>query len=171
MTRPLLAALTAAVLLLGAAGCSTEGDPVPSTSREQLSERPTLEEQTERFEQMQDEVQERLGADLGLTAWTRRESGDTGLCDNGEVPDARVAFLPGRLLTGGVPDAAWQSAVDLLAEVAEPYGFDRVERVVDRPGEHEVVLHGEHEALVRFGTLQNATLGVTTGCHLLASDG
>ena len=56
----------------------------------------------------------------------------------------------------------------MLVEVAEPYGFDRLITVVDRPGEHEVELRGEPEALVRFGALENATLDVVTGCHLVA---
>ena len=171
MTRLLPAAATAVVLLLAAAGCSTGGDPVPYTTREQLAQRPSLEEQRARFEQLQDEVQERLGAELGLTAWSPLDSETTAACDNGEVPEASIAFLQARLLTGGVPDASWQQAVDVLVEVAEPYGFDSLERVVDDPGEHEVVLRGEHEALIRFGTLQNATLGVTTGCHLMEAGG
>jgi hypothetical protein len=68
-----------------------------------------------------------------------------------------------------VPDAQWPQAAQVVADVAGRAGFGPAETVVDRPGEHEIVLRGERGALLRFGTLEHATLAVETGCHLPAA--
>lgn len=136
------------------------------SSLEDLRELPSLEQRTEALTQMVGQVEQRLAAELGLSDWSTSDEGSQALCDDGQVEGARMAFLPTRLLPGGVADASWRAAVDVLVEVAGPYGFGAAETVVDNPGEHEVVLHGERESLIRFGTLQNATLDVLTGCHL-----
>jgi hypothetical protein len=67
-----------------------------------------------------------------------------------------------------VPDAQWDRAAVLTEQVLRDFGFGAAETVVDNPGEHEVVLRGQLGALVRFGTLANATLALETGCHLPA---
>jgi hypothetical protein len=157
--------LLAAVLVLTA--CSG-GDPM-NAPRESLEQQPTLAQAVDSLGEMAAEVERRLGAELGLTAWSTSQEAGESLCGEGEVEDARVAYLPTRALAGGVPDADWERAVDVLVDVVSGYGFGPPETVVDDPGEHEVVLVDEREALVRFGTLQNATLEVVTGCHLLGS--
>jgi hypothetical protein len=157
--------LLAVVLALPA--CSG-GDPM-NASREALEGQPTLEQAVDTLGEMAAEVERRLGGELGLTAWSTSLQAGQSFCGEGEVEDARTASLPTRKLTGGVPDADWERAVDVVSDVASGYGFGPPERVVDRPGEHEVVLVDDREALVRFGTLQNATLEVVTGCHLLGS--
>ena len=70
------------------------------------------------------------------------------------------------LLTGGVPEAAWPQAGTLVQQRAATFGFRAVDVVVDRPGEHEIVLRGEWGSLLRFGSLKNATSSLETGCHL-----
>lgn len=61
--------------------------------------------------------------------------------------------------------------VDLVrvGDVAAESGFGPPFTVVDNPGEHEIALQGEREAVLTFGTLQNATLAISYGCHLPAA--
>ena len=54
----------------------------------------------------------------------------------------------------------------LVERVAGQYGFGPAQVVVDRPGEHDIVLDGERESTLTFGTALNATLSTVTGCHL-----
>lgn len=134
----------------------------------QLADRPTSEERVAELTRAQDAVRARLEQELGLTRWSDTELGGGAGCAEFPVSDGRTAFLSGLTLTGGVPDAHWDRAAVLTEQVLRDFGFGAAETVVDNPGEHEVVLRGQLGALVRFGTLANATLALETGCHLPA---
>lgn len=166
--RALPAALL--VLLLAGTACSDDGRPSmddTSKARTELLQRPPLESEVARLEALRTAVRDALSAELGLTRWSDRDDATGAACDDFDDVDARTAFLDSLLLTGGVPDAQWPKAVDVLAKVAGGSGFGAPETVVDNPGEHEVVLRGERGSLIRFGTgSKNATLAVEAGCHL-----
>lgn len=177
MTRSQLLSRTrtaagALALLLALTGCTDDDGGTVDQRQQQdaeLRQRPTLEQEQARLTTVRDEVRDRLAADLGLTAWSDRDNANGAGCGELDQSSGKTAFLSTLLLTGGVPDARWQAAADLVAAVAAAHGFGAVDVVVDRPGEHEIVLRGEHGSLLRFGTLQNATLALATGCHLPAA--
>lgn len=166
-----LVALIAALLLLGSAGCSHQGGTVDdkTAARATLLKRPTLEAETARITAVRDAVRNALDARLGLDRWSDLGSADEAGCAEFDDLKARTRFLSSLLLTGGVPDAQWPAAVKIVAEVAAPAGFGAPETVVDRPGQHDVVLRGERGSRLTFGTMANATLALEVGCHLPAS--
>lgn len=133
-----------------------------------LRDRPSIEAEVARLTEARDAVAEALGSRLGLDGWGVLDEGSTAGC--ADAPDAggQTVFLPALLREGGVPDEAWDRAVEVVAEVAGAEGFGAPETVVDSPGQHQVVLRGERESLLRFSTLQRATLELETGCHLPA---
>lgn len=135
-----------------------------------LRERPSLEQEQARLTAVRDEVRNSLADRLGLTEWSQPDQGNAAGCADYPDSDGRTAFLPLLALSGGVPDATWDQAVTVVEDVAGGAGFGPAETVVDRPGQHEVVLRGERESLLRFGTLQNATLRLEAGCHLPERD-
>lgn len=136
----------------------------------QLRERPTSEVQVTRLRALREQVRDQLSAELGLTAWSERGNGGRAGC--GEWPDSsgETVVLESLLLTGGVPDEQWPTAVEVVTRTAQAAGFGVADPVVDRPGEHEVVLRGEWGSLLRFGTAVDATLSLATGCHLPESE-
>jgi hypothetical protein len=158
----------ALLVLLLMTGCADGGDLVSDkqSQNDALRERPTLEQEQQRLTAVRDEIRDALSARLGLTAWSQADEGNAAGCADYPDSDGYTAFLPLLALSGGVPDATWDSAVSVVEEVASRAGFGPAETVVDRPGEHEVVLRGERESLLRFGTLQDATLRLEAGCHL-----
>lgn len=165
------AALTAGAcaVLLVLTGCTeTSGSGMDEREQQnaELRKRPTSEAEVARLTEAQEAVRTRLTADLPLGPWTRSEPSGSAGCAEYDQADGQTVFLPGLLLQGGVPDDVWPRAVEVLQNTAAGYGFGTAEVVVDRPDEHEVVLRGERGALLRFGTLANATLQVESGCHL-----
>lgn len=132
---------------------------------EALRARPSLESEVARLTGVRDAAAAALAERVGLPGWQPVGEVDYALCGD-DTGDARIALPPSLLRTGGVPDDRWEQAVAVLAEVAAEAGFGAPETVVDEPGEHEVVLRGERESLLRFGTAANATLALETGCHL-----
>jgi hypothetical protein len=165
-----LAAAGATVLLVLSGCTQSGGDPTSERAQQnaQLRERPTSEAEVARLTEAQEAIRARL-EEVPLGPWTSSLSEGTAGCGDLDSSDGRTVFLPGLFLEGGVPDAVWLRAVDAVVAAAEGYGFGPAEVVVDDPGEHEVVLRGERGALLRFGTLENATLQLETGCHLPAN--
>ena len=131
-----------------------------------LRGRPTLEQEQARLTAVGEQVRDALSSRLGLSMWSQADPGNAAGCGDDPDSDGFVAFLPLLALTGGVPDGQWNQAVTVVEEVAGGAGFGKAERVVDQPGQHEVVLRGERESLLRFGTTLDATLRLETGCHL-----
>lgn len=141
----------------------------PSEAAAELRERPTSEAEVMRLEQLRQEVRDQLSSVLGLSAWSDVEGSEAG-CADFSGQNGRTVFLKGLLLTGGVPDALWAQAVEVVSEATAGYEFGAPVTVVDQPGNHEVVLRGARESLLRFGTgSANATLQLETGCHLPAA--
>ncbi len=144
-------------------------DRDPAKARQELLQRPTLEDEVTRLTAVQGAVRDALTAELGLDRWTELNDPSRAGCADFADLDAETVFLPGLLLTGGVPDAQWPAAVDIVVRVAGRGGFGPPETVVDNPGQHEVVLRGERGSLLTLGTLANATLSLEAGCHLPAA--
>lgn len=150
-------------------GCTDEGDDFMDQRQAQdaeLAQRPSLEQEQARLTAARNAIRERLSAELDLTAWSERDNGDAAGCADFEESSGVTAFLPTLLLTGGVPDAQWPAAAELVEQVAGEHGFGSADVVVVAAGEHEIVLRGESGSMLRFGTLGNATLALETGCHL-----
>lgn len=131
-----------------------------------LRERPALEAQVARLTEARDAVRDALAAEVGLTAWSDTEQTGGAGCGELDESDGRTVFLSTLLLTGGVPDEKWPRAVEVVERTAGEYGFGPADVVVDQPGEHEIVLQGEWESRLRFGSILDATLSLETGCHL-----
>lgn len=162
----------ALLVLLLMTGCADGGDPVSEqeSRNAELRERPTFEQEKARLTGVRDDIRDALSARLGLAEWSEPDEGNAAGCADFPDSDGVTAFLPVLLLTGGVPDEKWPAAVEIVAEVAAQGGFGEVDVVVDRPGEHEVVLRGERGSLLRFGSTRNATLQLESGCHLMERD-
>ena len=114
-----------------------------------LRERPTSEVQVARLTAARDAIREQLAVGLGLTAWSDRDNRDVAGCSELDESAGRTVLVSSLLLTGGVPDAVWPQAVNLTQQAAAAFGFGAVDVVVDRPGEHEIVLRGQWGALLR----------------------
>ena len=159
--------------LLLMTGCTDDGGDQVAQELSQnaaLQERPTLEQEQARLTLVRDQVRDTLASELGLTAWNEADNGNAAGCADYPESNGFTAFLPLLALTGGVPDQQWADAVAVVEEIAAGAGFGGAETVVDQPGQHEVVLRGERESLLRFGTTKNATLRLEIGCHLTERD-
>lgn len=132
----------------------------------ELARRVTAEQEVARLTGLRDRLRQVLTAELGLTRWSERDNAGTAGC--ADFPDSRgvSSFLASLALEGGVPDAAWPRAAELVERTAAEYGFGAAQTVVDRPGQHEVVLDGERGTRLRVSSLLNATVALETGCHL-----
>ena len=134
----------------------------------ELAQRPTAEQEVARLTEARDAVRDRLASELGLTRWSDRGNANSAGCADFPASRGITNFVASLGLEGGVPDEQWARAAEAVEATAGDYGFGAAETVVDKPGQHEIVLLGEHGSRLRFGTLMNASLALETGCHLPA---
>ncbi|GAA0513752.1 hypothetical protein GCM10011581_04620 [Saccharopolyspora subtropica] len=155
-----------------AAGCTgpSDGGNV-SDQLSVLQQRPSMEEITARYEEMQQKLRDRLSADLGLpTPWVNEGGfGEAGCSEFPGIDGAEKHSLDLWLHEGNIPDAQWPQAQQIAVEVTREYGFTELEVIVDRPADHKVELRDGFGAQLHFGTAVNTIISVRTGCHLLAS--
>ncbi len=156
------------VLLMLTSCSADERDPVADRLDQQaaLRERPSLEQEQARLTAVQNQVREALSTRLGLTTWSQVDGADSAGCADYPDSDGSTSFMPGWVLTDGVPDAVWDQAVAIVEEIAGPAGFRKAETVIDQPGQHNVILRGERESVLTLGSILDATLRLEAGCHL-----
>lgn len=162
----LLAMVAAAAIL--AAGCAAQNSEGGTVEQQQatLAARPTIDEMTARYERMQAELRQRLVDEIGITDWDKiSELSGSGCGDFSDVPTAESRSLTSWGSEGNLPDARWPQAVAIATEVTGRYGFAPPEVVVDRPGSHRIVGTDQYGATYKFGTINNTSIGVSTGCH------
>ncbi|QUH00272.1 hypothetical protein HUO13_05095 [Saccharopolyspora erythraea] len=153
-----------------AAGCAGRPGPTPGgdveDQRATLQQRPSIEEVTARYDQMQRELRERLSAEIGSLSWTPREPMSNAGCADFPNLGGETRMLESWRSSGNLPDANWPRAVRVVGEVTARYGFGAVEVVVDRPGDHQITATDQYGGSYLFGTAKNTLLTVSTGCHL-----
>lgn len=164
-----------ATLVMGAAllaGCAA-GDPDGRDMQDGLDalrQRPSLEEVTADYDRMQQELRDRLVAELGLPQFVDKgNTGESACPDFADVPGAEQRTLATWMQEGGVPEEKWAGALRIATEVGASRGFTELHVVTDRPGDHKVELHNSYGARLQLGAAANTVLSVRTGCHLLQS--
>lgn len=138
--------------------------------RTTLQQRPDIEQISVRYEQMQTEIRDRLSTEIGGMTWVSDGEGSRGGCGF-EFPDVREG--QSRSLTrwtglDGFPDDRWDQAVAIVQEITGRYGFSTPGVIINRPGDHKMVVPDPYGGTLNFGTAVNTILRMHTGCHLPA---
>ena len=152
--------------LLAGCGGRAEEEKVKDPQAE-LNARPTSSEITARYEEMQQRIRQRLDTELGPFAWkVFRPAGESTCAPEFDGLGGKEVYLPSWGFDGGISDAAWPRAKQIVTEVVAQYGFTTPTLQIDRPGNHET---GAADlalgAQFNIGTAGNVTMQVTTGCH------
>ncbi|APU18937.1 LppA family lipoprotein [Actinoalloteichus sp. GBA129-24] len=157
--------LIVAPLLAGCGGSTREEDTV-NDDRAVLLGRPSIEQITERYEEMQERITTRLSEELGPWEWVNDQNMTRSGCAEFPHVGGESRSLDRRHFLGSLPDAQWPQAVAIVTEISGEYDFGEPEVIVDRVGDHEIVGHDPFGARYTFGTAANTLLSVSTGCHL-----
>ena len=138
--------------------------------RSVLRLRPSIEEISAQYSQLQQRIRDRPDHELGPLSWVKTEpvtrAGCAGFPD---VPEAEVWELESWQVPENLPDAFWPRAVDIVRQLSREYGFGEPEVVVNRSGDHEITANDEYGAVYRFSTSDHTVLSIVTGCHLRAA--
>lgn len=138
--------------------------------RSLLRQRPSIEEISERYEQMQQRLLDRLNTEVGPLSWAVSDPVSRASCTEfPDVIDAESRILESWRAPGNLPDADWPLAVEIVQEITVEYGFGEPEIIVNRSGDHEIIGNDQYGGVYQFGTAANTVLMITTGCHLLAA--
>lgn len=136
--------------------------------RAALRQRPDIEQISTRYEQMQTRLRDRLSTEFPGLIWERDDDGARRGCgfEFPDVPEGESRSLARWTGPGGLPDEQWDHAVAIVQAVTGRYGFGIPEVIVNRPGNHEMVVPDPYGGTLTFGTAVNAILRMRTGCHL-----
>lgn len=161
----LVIVLAFAALVAGCAFGGSERDDMDEKFAT-LAQRPTIEDIRVTYEDMQARLRDRLSAEVGPMQWVNDQNFSGAGCGDGV--DGQSRTLDSWTSEGNLPDARWEDAVRVVAEVTGDYGFGAPQVIVDRPSDHEITGFDSFGAKYLFGTAVNTVLMVSTGCHLPA---
>lgn len=134
-----------------------------------LRERPSIEDVSARYRQMQQRLRDLLDEAVGPLGWTLIEPALTQRCPTfPAVDEAESRVLESWRAPRTIGDDDWPWAARVVESVTGQYGFSRPEIIVNRSGDHEITGNDTYGAVYSFGTATGTELGVTTGCHLPA---
>ncbi|MCX2729670.1 LppA family lipoprotein [Saccharopolyspora sp. NFXS83] len=164
----ILAALTLSLTGCGGGELGPEYGGSMEEQRAELMSRPSMEEASARYLEMQDRIRDELGAAFPWIQWEQsRELHRAGCSDFDAFTDTGESKTLGVWRAeGNIPDPEWPRAEQIVAQVSAEYGFTPPETVVSRPSDHQVVGSDRYGAGYRFGTAKRTVLSGSTGCHL-----
>jgi hypothetical protein len=152
------------------AGCSsaTGESNTMKDAFDALLKRPNITVVEADYQAMYETIRTRLVAEVGVSAWLPDAEPISGTACSGitHVDDGQERLYNAGSSSGNLPDATWDQAVAIVAEVAGKHGFGAPEVVVSGPSDHEVELHDAYHGYLLFGTGYNTILAGGTGCHL-----
>jgi hypothetical protein len=159
------------VMLLIVAGCSTTATESEEMNQafDTLMKRPNLTQVDAEYQSMFKSIRERLVTELGVAAWVPDDEPVSGSACGGKISNlegAEVRRYDAGMSPGNLPDASWDQAVAIVAEVAGRHGFGAPRVIVSGPSDHEVSFRDKYNGELLFGTGANTILGASTGCHL-----
>ena len=169
------AACLAAVLCMSVAGCASP-EPAPENPvnpRAELVARPSVEDMTSRYQQMQARIRTEVDAAIGPQQWQQLDPPSRTPCgfDFPREYDARAFSLGLYGFNAGVPDDRWPQVEGIVLGIARDYGFtEPAELRINQPGRHQVgAIDRKLGANVSFGTQKATILSISSGCHLPAA--
>ena len=136
----------------------------------ELMKRPDITQVQADYQSMFETIRERLVAEVGVARWVPDREPISGAgCGGGfSHLDGKTRGMDAGTSPGNLPDAKWDQAVAIVAEVAGKHGFGAPKVIVNRPNDHEVSFRDPYNGELLFGTGANTILAVSTGCHLSA---
>jgi hypothetical protein len=162
-------AIACLMTILVVSGCSATRESQMKDAFDALMKRPSLTVVEADYQSMYSTIRERLVAEVGVSAWLDDVEPISGTGCTGELShlyESQERLYNAGSSSGNLPDAKWDQAVAIVAEVARQHGFGAPEMVVSGPSDHEVQFHDAYGGYLLFGTGYNTILGGGTGCHL-----
>jgi len=161
-------AIIASVVVAGCGSAPRENDTMKDAF-DALMKRPNLTVVEADYQAMFESIRERLTAEVGIPDWVPDAEPIRGTSCGGKISNldgSAMRQYNAGLSPGNLPDAKWDQAVAIVAEVAKQHGFGAPEVFINGPRDHEVLFHDTYYGQILFGTGYNTILGGGTGCHL-----
>ena len=162
------ACLVTLVIVTGCSATPTKGNAM-NDAFETLMKRPSITVVEADYQSMYETIRTRLVAEVGIPEWLPdlEPISDTA-CGGAlsHLDDGHERLYNAGSSSGNLPDAQWDQAVTIVAEVAGQHRFGAREVVVSGPGDHEVQFRDSYGGYLTFGTGSNTVLFGGTGCHL-----
>lgn len=134
-----------------------------------LQQRPSIEEISARYRQMQQRARDLLDHHLGPLGWSVVEPETQQDCPAfPDIDEAESRVLESWRAAEAITDSNWPEAVRIMQSITSEYGFGEPEIIVNRTGDHEIIANDSYGGVYSFGTATGTELTVTTGCHLRA---
>jgi hypothetical protein len=155
--------------VLTVAGCGATEENTMKDAFEALMKRPNVNVVETDYQAMYETIRTRLVAEVGISAWLPDAEPVSGtFCARplSNLEGGQERLYNAGSSSGNLPDARWDQAVAIVAEVSGQHGFGPAEVVVSGPGDHEVQFHDAYRGYLLFGTGYNTILAGGTGCHL-----
>jgi hypothetical protein len=157
--------------MLIVAGCSnaTRENNTMKDAFGELMKRPSSTTVKADYQKMLQTIQDRLIAEVGVATWVPNPEPISGSFCGGDLSNLEGSgetYLDTGVSIGNLPDAQWERAVAIVAEVAGARGFGAPKVIVDSPSDHEVSFRSKYNGSLLFGTGGGTILSVRTGCLL-----
>jgi hypothetical protein len=155
--------------VLMVAGCGATEENTMKDAFDALMKRPDVSVVEADYQTMYETIRTRLVAEVGISAWLPDAEPVSGtFCARplSNLEGGQERLYNAGSSSGNLPDARWDQAVAIVAEVSKQHGFGPAEVVVSGPGDHEVQFHDAYRGYLLFGTGYNTILAGGTGCHL-----
>ncbi|MFC7343197.1 LppA family lipoprotein [Saccharopolyspora griseoalba] len=132
-----------------------------------LRQRPSIEDVSARYRQMQRRLRDLLDEAVGPLGWTVIEPELAQPCSTfPAIDEAQSRVLERWRAPRTISDDDWPRAARVVEAVTGEFEFTAPEVVVNRTGDHEITGNDTYGAVYSFGTATGTELGITTGCHL-----
>lgn len=134
--------------------------------RSALQQRPSIEQISAQYDQMQQRLRDLLDHLVGPLRWAVSAPESKVDCSEFAGADAESRVLESWRAAQPIADVDWPSAVSIVRSISAEYGFGEPEIIVNRTGDHEITGNDSYGAVYTFGTSGSTILTITTGCHL-----
>lgn len=137
--------------------------------RAELASRPSWPEVEPEYQRLLTDVRSRLAELAPEVAWDdttparTTEGGCSGPLGTVDGATSRNYNTGGG---GAIPDGDWDRVVEVVREVVEPEGYDRVAVIVDQPAQHSLSFYGPRDAELVVNGGQSTTISLRGGCFV-----
>lgn len=148
--------------------CGTAHQPDPPSQETSMTDgygTGPMEDAIVRMSRMRTEMMRALDAELGARPWrpaANQDGADIAGCNDGV---SQTVGLRSYTFPDTYPAARWQDAAAIVERVGRRYGFDVVNRTVDKPGNLDMTGLAPDGGSYTFGMATATVLSVSTGCY------